>query len=367
MPLIPGKYERIRREMACVTREDPRYILVCPTVSDMPEYFAESHGMAIVSELLARYPDHKTVFRPRPKNRQRPEIKNIVSTFSDHPRFVYDDLDDYAEPYARGTVLITDRSSTGQTFTLATFQPSVYFPQGPEIISITHKDLIGHGCFKVTTFDELFLLVDKIIASPTMYKDKIQEIYNKIYFNCLPFSENFFKFVNCILNDSIHSKWLRLTLSDNNIIGNSIHEYEESILSIFKNKHRIITTRDFVQNLGIIPRYMSLKMKENETFAKYIFDAIMPEYIWYFKDGHASYAGVLREPMNMIYFNLSFDDYEDFNVFYFKIVADTIFKRNNTQSINDFMDDIYKCPEAYRIFSDFLEYKRSKQSDMMFE
>ncbi len=126
LPLIPNKYERIRSKMAFLKSEEKRYILVCPSLSDLPEYFTKIHGMTIIGKLLERYSDHKTVFRPRPADRQCPEVKSILSSFSDHPRFIFDDLDDYAEMYAHGTVLITDRSSTGQTFTLATFQPSIY-------------------------------------------------------------------------------------------------------------------------------------------------------------------------------------------------------------------------------------------------
>ncbi|SLM30732.1 hypothetical protein MTBBW1_2380056 [Desulfamplus magnetovallimortis] len=364
MPLIPNKYDRIRDSRSKLKSYEINHILVCPTISDIPESFIKPYGINILKELLKRYPKQKTLFRPRPEDRSNPNIIEIVDQFSKHPNFIYDDIDDYVEQYARGILLITDRSSTGQTFTLATYQPSIYFPQGPGGVTITHNDLIGNGCFKVNDLEHLFQLTDHFLQSPTLYSDTIRSISESIYANNRTFSSHFMGYLDDILNERTNPDWLHIYFTEQNIIGNSTKDFEESIISIFNNKCQILVALDFARSIKIFPQYLTLKIKKNETIPKNIFDAIISEYLAYFKDGHASYASVLREIIYLIFHNFSFYDnsekeFKNFNKFYFEVCVDVIFKRNNKQSVKDFIDDVSKSSVAYRLLNVFLDEKKN--------
>ncbi len=139
-------------------------------------------------------------------------------------------------------------------------------------------------------------------------------------------------------------------MTDKNVIGNSIQEYEESIFSIYDDKNKVYLAHYFVNEIGLFRNYLSLKVELNESVPREVFEKIIHKHIDSFKSGHANYNTHIREIVDMIMNNFTFQNYQDYNVYYFNIIATAIHDRNDIRCINDFIMHIAKSDLAYNFF-----------------
>ena len=235
LPLAPSKYERIHALRAALAPHEIDHILVCATRSDLAGYWVPTHGRLLIEELLRRFPRHKVVFRPRPEDCTRPEVGELVAAFSNHERFIFDDQNDYAPRYARGVLLITERSSTGQTFALATHRPAIFFqPEKLDAQHINIPNLIGTGCFITDSIEQTVELAENFINQSFPFEARLAEIEQKTYAGNHSFTEKFMGYLDDILHDRLNPDWGVIELPESSILGSSPEDYEQAILNFLQ-------------------------------------------------------------------------------------------------------------------------------------
>lgn len=304
LPMVPAKYERIREIREGLDRAAIDRILICPTAADLPEYFVNEYGQRIVAELLRRFPDYKIVFRPRPENRKRQEVRDLVARFSDDPRFIYDDRDDYAEQYAHGALLITDRSSTGQTFTLATKCPSLYFPRAPGWVAVPEKDLIDVGCIRVSSFEQLFDQVEETIKNPTRCREPVERVLQKYECNNGSFRGTFLKYLVDIADGRVNEDWYTITINEENVVGSDAEGYETSLLSILDQNWGERATFHIIDRLGLINKYLEYKAASQTEVPGSMLKRIAEVCVGKYRVSHENYDHILRGVVDAALHNL---------------------------------------------------------------
>lgn len=310
MPLVPNKYERIRNVRGHLPESDINRILVCPTQSDVPEYFVREFGEDIIGHLLERYPAYKVVFRPRPEDRNQPEVKRIVQMFSPNPAFIVDATDDYTENYARGVLLITDRSSTGQTFTLSTYRPAVYFPKKRDgYIGVTVKDLLGVGCFRVDSLESLFDTVAGLLESDKFDPALVSKIADSAYSANYSFEGKIMQYLRCIAEGKVHEDWYSIEMNQSNIVESDAEGYERSLISLYEtfDDH---SGFQIAHGLNLLNRYLTCRKAEGGTVPARILEDAFVHHARVFKNSHSSYK-YLYEVVRMVIHNLEVSENDE--------------------------------------------------------
>lgn len=340
LPSLPSKYERIRMEEEGLNSSEIDRILVCPSISDLPEYFTRKYGMAIVSELINKYPNYVVAFRPRSVDRNNPEVQEITKAFSGYKNFVFDTKDDYTEQYARGLLLITDRSSTGQTFSLATGRPSIYFPQPPGHTTITIPEMINNGCFKVESLDSLFKKVEEFVRRPNACKENIQRVYQSVYAGNESFLKKFMENIDAILNDRVGKTWTRIRLRPENIAGSSAEDYEASIVSL-ANMHNHI----FVLGVyGIVEKYIAMMRKKRMPIPGYVMDKLFSCHTHCLVNIHAGGHVELSRISQVISHNIRYGAADESTLRHLKQYAEALLNRGHKSAIDFFLRSLVGPP-----------------------
>ena len=82
-----------------------------PSISNLKGTLFDNGLEVLIDYLINQYPEFVVALRPRPEDRSHPIVKSIARRLSDNHRFILGLADDYTESYAKGIVLITDKSS----------------------------------------------------------------------------------------------------------------------------------------------------------------------------------------------------------------------------------------------------------------
>lgn len=344
IPLFPRKYERVRAIREKLAPEEIDRILFCPTRSDIPDYCVKAHGHTIISELLRRFPKHKIAFRPRPEDREKPEVITIVKAFEERNRFIYNDVDDYADNYARGVLLITDNSSTGQTFTVATSQPSIYLPAAGVDMCLSIKELDGVGCFKANSLAELFDKAENFVHSQQDRWDAIKEVTRTVYDGNKSFSSEFMTYLATILKGEVHKNWFRVSLAPENIVGDDPADYETSICSMFASGGGGFSCcRDF----SLLQRYLAALRGANRPASPSVFEQVLPAYTHYQKVGHAIYSQI-RPVLQLASHNLKLKAHSQETSQCLRRCVEAIELRNHEPSLRKFLEDVTNAPPLWQ-------------------
>lgn len=297
-PLVPSKFERIRALRAKLPASEINRILVCPACSDLLGYFVHEQGGPLIKELLQRYPMHQVVFRPRPEDRHNPEVQAIIHRFSTCERFLYDSAGDYTEQYARGVLLITDVSSTGQTFSLATHQPSFYFPRNNARVHITIPALRDAGCFVTDSLSTLLERAQELLSAPDAWKEQIARTEAAVYGENHSFSENFITYLDAVLHDRVHPDWYRIELQPGSFLGNTLQDYEASIISILDQMVWPYGLLAF-----ILPQYQRRLRQQAQFASSAVIQKLLNVNLHHFRSAHAAYI-FIAQPLSLALHNL---------------------------------------------------------------
>lgn len=158
--VIPGGYPHLDRNMALAAAYDGPVdsIIYAPTLAlaDYPHRELASsfdQGLAVVRALLARFPEHRVIFRPHPSDLKLHQVDRrdalseqfdrLLTLCETEPRCVLDDAPgDYMASYNRSAVMVSDTSSTAMTFAFATGRPAFFHsPRDAELLAILGGDM----------------------------------------------------------------------------------------------------------------------------------------------------------------------------------------------------------------------------------
>ncbi|OGV55853.1 MAG: hypothetical protein A2017_07575 [Lentisphaerae bacterium GWF2_44_16] len=228
VPAASPKLQEIREYSEKKSYEDKNTILVCPSVSDKAGYLTEKHGVDILETLLDNFPKHKIVFKPFPNDYDRPEVLQIEKRFSSHANFeIFKKAQHYSKLYGEALTLISDSSLTARTFSLGSLRPSIYFLDSN--VKWLNDDLISKYAYRVDNIPDLIKTVSLIVNSPDIMKQKLSAYAENSYISDA--TDSFVQAIRDIANGKIQDSWIKLSLPKKNILGNSLEDYSDALLT----------------------------------------------------------------------------------------------------------------------------------------
>jgi hypothetical protein len=223
--LIPGGYPKLDILRRDLKQQNIEVDSICyaPTILEHNAEFKDSltlyNGKDIVEFLLENYPSYNIIFRPSPTTRRFAHtgldiVNDIVNTFKDNPRFIYDTSIYYIKTFARSCVLISDHSSTMITFSFSTYRPFISFnkldikQEYEKVFGSTNLDVREKIGLVINDFSKIKFSIDDCLGNGLFYKQKIEEYMQDEVFNLDNSVEYFFNNLANIKDDITHKDWI---------------------------------------------------------------------------------------------------------------------------------------------------------------
>ncbi len=226
--LIPCGYSKLDKLKNDLKKEKRKKKTICYA----PTLLVESHsrdflntlsfGEAnnIIKILLDNFKEYEIVFRPHPKTKIYSGIEcieNIVNNYKNNKRFSYDETDYYIETFSKTALLISDFSSTGQTFAFATNRPVLslskdsFDKQYMKVFKAT--DIRKKYGYVLNNTDELVDTVKYMLNNKKNIKKKIKKYRKEQMFNYGSSDKYFVDNFDYILNNKRHPDWFYIGLT----------------------------------------------------------------------------------------------------------------------------------------------------------
>ncbi|WP_419771195.1 MAG: hypothetical protein ACNI3C_05215 [Candidatus Marinarcus sp.] len=226
IPLGYPKLEKLEKDLVSSYNNEKNAICYAPTLLTHNDEFLATlslkNGIEIIDFLLNNF-EYNVIFRPHPLIIQsevngKQYVLDILKTFGNNPRFIYDDSSYYAETFSKTLVMISDFSSTMQTFAFATLQPFI-------ALSNSNFDKLYYNTFNdedirlncglvVNTLEELKKKFKYLVNNMGIYKQKILEYKNNELFNLNCSSEYIANNLIYIKNNIKNSDWYYLKFDE---------------------------------------------------------------------------------------------------------------------------------------------------------
>ncbi|MDQ2070147.1 hypothetical protein [Natronospira bacteriovora] len=349
LPLVPNKLTRMRRLSKSRPDRDRNVILVCPSISNLPQYFLKENGREIVEGLIQRFPDHTVVLRPRPEDRTNREIEELQSRYSCTGRFSLDLSDDYVETYSRGCVLITDRSSTGQTFALGTGRPSISYPFGGGFDGIGIEALRDVGCFRVNSVEELLAAVERLLVEAAGVEEMIDGVFSSLYSGHRSFDDAFLEYTFAALRNDVHGDWYEITIPPENIAPSTLLGYEESIESVLSAGW----VNSDIYALDIAGRYLDMLKTQNRPAPEWLLEKMARIYSDAFSRDHSTFS-VIGRPIKLALHNYECGFWTERVKAAFGVCCEAVARRGYAPVVDELRAVAAGRPHAMQILSDQL-------------
>lgn len=220
--LIPGGYPKldsIIRKLSQHNIPDSRKslsVIYAPThVYSVNKKIASlrSNGLEIVSRLIKE--GFYVIFRPHPTSFLDTEdnkvIISILEKHSSNVNFKFDNFSDYFDTYNESSIMVSDVSGTGYTYSLGFLKPTVFFVESVE----AEVDMEGFHFFDrvfiggvARSMDELVDLIDKLTKLD--YTNRLRKYREDNIFNIETSDEYLVDALALILDQKISYDWIRL-------------------------------------------------------------------------------------------------------------------------------------------------------------
>lgn len=183
----------------------------------------EKFGIHTISTLLDSFPEKNVVFRPYKTDIDSEIVKKIIDKFASHPRFVFDGSPERLNAFAHGSVLVTDLSHIGRSFSFSTLRPSIYFQPWKKCFPVQDKS----DYLAAYTYSELIRIIRYCIDTGDDIKIDIKNKRDNII---IPPESSFAGIANCLKDfyeDKGRTEWLTISRNEP---GRIKDEYELVLL-----------------------------------------------------------------------------------------------------------------------------------------
>lgn len=185
--IVPGGYPKLdhMKEVFSDWEGKQDCIIYCPTNSEVDYSQVLNSGTEVIERLLRCCPDHDIVFRPYPGDSQ---ALNIAANFRNKKRFVIDSTLFGLEYQKRAAAVVTDRSSSAITFSLASGRPSIFSNfngnradkrDNPKATQITEEQ-VG---LRVKHMDDIENALWDTLSNSSYWKEKIEQSARLMLYN----------------------------------------------------------------------------------------------------------------------------------------------------------------------------------------
>ena len=220
--LIPGGYPKLDSIIRKLSQHNIKDFLKSIRVIYAPTHVysvnkkiasLRNNGLEIVSKLIKE--GFYVIFRPHPTSfldiEDNKVINSILEKHSSNVNFKFDNYSDYFDSYNESTVMVSDVSGTGFTFSLGFLKPTVFFVESIE----AEVDMEGFHFFDrvfiggvARSMDELVDLINKL--SKLDYTNRLKKYREDNIFNVEKSDEYLLDSLALILNQKISHDWIRL-------------------------------------------------------------------------------------------------------------------------------------------------------------
>ena len=203
------QYKAVKKDSICYA---PTIIMHNKEFTDT---LSLNDGVYIVEQLLKNFPKYMIIFRPHPKtieyNAGKEYLEDILSKFSNHPNFLYDNDSYHIKTFSRTKLLISDFSGVAQTFAFATNQPVLslskkgFNKQYKKVLK--GKDIRKKFGLVLNDSSKLVKKVKYILKNQDKFSKKIDKYKRKQMFNLGKTTQYLIDNIGYIKSGKKHPDW----------------------------------------------------------------------------------------------------------------------------------------------------------------
>lgn len=182
LDVVPGGYPKLEYSSRVLRSERPLdTILYSPTASHARFGYMKRDGQAIIETLLREFPDMRVVLRPYPNPADLQAGRRLVDGFDGISNMELDTSATGIGVQQSGALVVTDRSSSAITFSLATGRPLILTDlTGDQSATTPAENPFG---YTVTTTTALIEAVHGCLADPAGWAARIAEEAERNIYN----------------------------------------------------------------------------------------------------------------------------------------------------------------------------------------